>query len=404
MEKISHYCQKCRAANEPGIASCWRCGTRLMLVVFPPSMRHEGGVVPSYYEDHLLERVSLLELRLAQVMEQLAMAYDFIRRETESFEKDHALLQSFFEAIQKLNPDLSEALSQNTLELLDEKRQQLVADNKQEQILREIFSHHAGSNIELFAHLVNEAVKLLHKGEEKQVFRTLERAALLSPKNVPLLVFIAETFFRADKFDSAKKNLETAFELAPHNTKVLLLLGVICADNAETENARKLLSVLINDPNKAFCVNYVWAMLAAFEENWTESLAAFKQALKSLETPEMHYLIGCAYFQLQNYKTALRYFQKTVSLEIKFADAWFMQSIIYKLLNNEENEKKAVKAAFESKEAGAQCLELLKRNKQPDFEIALPFAHFKKKEKHLLFNGSRRLTKFFREQISKSTD
>jgi len=404
VEKISHYCQKCRAANEPGIASCWRCGTRLMLVVFPPSMRHEEGVVPSYYEDHLLERVSLLELRLAQVMEQLAMAYDFIRRETESFEKDHALLQSFFEAIQKLNPDLSEALSRNTLELLDEKRQQLVADNKQEQILREIFSHHTGSNIELFAHLVNEAIKLLHKGEEKQAFRTLERATLLSPKNVPLLVFVADKFFRADKFDLAKKNLETAFELAPQNAKVLFLLGVICADESETENARKLLSVLINDPNKAFCVNYVWAMLAAFEENWTESLAAFKQALKSLETPEIHYLIGCAYFQLQNYKTALRYFQKTVSLNTKFADAWFMQSIVYKLLNNEENEKKAIAAAFESKEAGAQCLELLKGNKQPDFETALPFVHFKKKEKHLLFNGSRRLTKFFREQIFKSID
>jgi hypothetical protein len=102
VEKISHYCQKCRAANEPNIANCWRCGTRLMLVVFPPSMRHDEGIVPSYYEDHLLERVSILELRLAQVTEQLAMACDFIRREAKSFEKDHALLQSFFETIQKL--------------------------------------------------------------------------------------------------------------------------------------------------------------------------------------------------------------------------------------------------------------------------------------------------------------
>ncbi len=375
-----------------------------MLVVFPPSMRHEEGIVPSYYEDHLLERVSLLELRLAQVMEQLAMAYDFIRRETQSFEKDHALLQSFFEAIQKLNPDLSEALSRNTLELLDEKRQQLVADNKQEQILREIFSHHTHSNIELFTHLVNEAVKLLDKGEEKQAFRTLERAALLSPQNIPLLVFVAEKLFRADKFDPAKKNLETAFELAPQNAKVLLLLGVICADEAETENARKLLSVLINDPNKAFCVNYVWGMLAAFEENWTESLAAFKQALKSLEMPEMHYLIGCAYFQLQNYKTALHYFQKTVSLDTKFADAWFMQSVVYKLLNNEEGAKNAIARAFNSKEAGAQCLEFIKRDKLPDFETALPFLHFRKKEKHLLFKGSLRLTKFFCEQVFRSIE
>ncbi len=66
-----------------------------MIVVFPPSVRHEEGITPSYYEDHLLERVSLLELRLAQITEQLAMAYEFISREAKSFHKDHALLQSF---------------------------------------------------------------------------------------------------------------------------------------------------------------------------------------------------------------------------------------------------------------------------------------------------------------------
>jgi len=404
VEKISHYCQKCRAANEPGISNCWRCGTRLMLVVFPPSMRHDESLVPSYYEDHLLERVSLLELRLSQMMEQLAMAYDFIKREAKSFEKDHVLLQSFFETVQKLNPDLSEALSRHTLELLDEKRERLLVEDRQERALREILSHHHSPNAELFAHLINEGIKLLNRAEEKQAFRTLERAVLLSPKNVPLLAFVAEKLFRADMFDSAKKNLETAFELAPQNAKILLLLGVVCADKAETENARKLLSILINDPNKVFLVNYVWGILAAFEANWTESVAAFKQALKSLDAPEVYYLIGCAYFQLQNYKSALRYFQKAISANIKFADACFMQSVVYKLLGDEGSAKTSLTAALESKEAGAQCLEFLKGNKTPDFETALPFTHFKKREKHLLFNGSLRLTKFFRERIFNSID
>lgn len=375
-----------------------------MLVVFPPSMRHDEGIVPSYYEDHLLERVSLLELRLAQVTEQLAMAYDFIRREAKSFEKDHILLQSFFEAIQKVNPDLSETLSKQTLELMDEKREQLTADNKQEQILREILSHHTSPNVELFAHLVKESINLFQQGEEKQAFHTLERAALLSQKNVPLLVFFAEKLFRADRFDAAKKNLETAFEIAPQNARVLLLFGVTSANEAETENARKLLSILINDPKKAFCVNYVWGILAAFEENWTESVAAFKQALSSFESAETVYLIGCAYFHLRNYKTALRYFQKAVSLDVKFADAWFMQSVVYKTLDMEESAENSLAAAFESKEAGAQCLEFQKKNELPDIQTALPFAHFKKKEKHLLFSGSLRLTKFFREQVYKSID
>jgi tetratricopeptide (TPR) repeat protein len=403
-KKIACYCQNCRAANTVGETHCRRCGTRLLLVVFPQSLKYDTNYVPTFYEDHLLERVSLLELRLAQVTEQLAMAYEFISREAKSFQKDHALLQSFFETLQEINPDFSEILSQNTLELFDEKKANLATKNKQEKTLNDIYAAHDNRQSELFSHLVNEGIKLLKANEEKQAFRNLERAALLSPKNVPLLIFIAEHLFRVDKFEEARKMLETAFELQPQNEKTLLLLGVIYADEAETERARKFLSVLINHPHKNFCVNYVWGMLAAFESNWTESLAAFKQAADDLPSPEIFYLIGCVYFQLGHHKNALQFLQNAITSDIKFADAWFMQSVIYTLLENEESAEKTRAAALESKEAGAQCLEFLKAKKYTNPEIALPFLHFKKERNYLLTKGSRRLTKFFRERIHTSIE
>jgi len=403
-KKIACYCQNCRAANNVGETYCGRCGTRLLLVVFPQSLKYDTNYVPSFYEDHLLERVSLLELRLAQVTEQLAMAYEFISREAKSFQKDHALLQSFFETIQTVNPEFSELLSQNTLELFNEKKANLSVKNKQEQVLTEILAAHDAKQSELFSHLVKEGVKLLQECEEKQAFLNLERAALLSPKNVPFLIFIAEHFFRADRFDSAKNNLEKAFELEPQNPKILLLLGVIYGNEGESEGARKFLSVLVSDKDKAFCANYVWGMLAAFESNWTESLAAFKQSSENLDAAEIQYLIGAVYFQLKKYEIALKHLQTAISLDVKFADAWFMQSIIYKLSGNEEGANNARVAALEVREAGAQCLELLKGKKLPNLEIALPFQHFKKENNYLLTSGSLRLTKFFREQIFKSID
>ena len=399
-KKITCYCQNCRAANTVDETSCRRCGTRLLLVVFPQSLKYDTNYVPSFYEDHLLERVSLLELRLAQVTEQLAMAYEFISREAKSFQRDHALLQSFFETLQTVNPDFSELLSQKTLELFNEKKENLAAKNKEGKILDEIFAAHDGvKQIELFSHLVKEGIKLLGENEEKQAFLNLERAALLSPKNVPLLVFIAEKLFRADKLEQAKTNLETAFELEPQNEKVLLLLGVICADEAETEKARKYLSVLINHPNKNFCVNYVWGMLAAFEANWTESLAAFKQAAEDSPSPEIFYLIGCVYFELGRGENALQFFQKAVFSDAKYADAWFMQSIICAAAGDEKGANDSRDAALESKEAGAQCLEFLKNKKPPNVETALPFVHFRKGKNHLLAKGSLRLTKFFRQRV-----
>ncbi len=375
-----------------------------MLVVFPPSIRHDDGITPSYYEDHLLERVSLLELRLAQVMGQLTMVYEFIRSEIKSFQKDHTLLESFFETIERVNPDLSNLLSENCLEIFDEKKEKLAFENKQEQILSEIIINHNHNQTELFTHLVKESQKSLEKNEEKQAFSMLDRAILLSPQNVPLLVFTAEHFFRTEKFDPARINLEKAFEIAPHNEKVLLLLGAIYADQAKSESARQLLSVLINKPEKNVCLNYIWGMLAAFEGNWTESIAAFKQSLQIGETAEIHYLIGCVFFQLNRFEAALAHLQSAILLDTKFADAWFMQSLIYQISNNKEAAKNAMNEALQSKETGAQSLEYLNRKKIPDLEIALPFLHFSQKEKQLLTKGSRRLSKFFREKIFKALE
>jgi tetratricopeptide (TPR) repeat protein len=403
VEKIACYCQNCRAANNLGETQCRSCGTRLLLVVFPQSLKFDTNHVPSYYEDHLLERVTLLELRLAQVTEQLAMTYEFIKREAKSFQKDRILLSSFFESLEKTNPELAEVLSQETAQITAGKKGKLAFENKREEILQKILAFHGKKKAELFTHLVKEGFKLLEENEEKQAFQTLERAVLISRNNVPLNLFVAESLFRVDKFLEAKKYLENLFELDAQNEKVLLLLGAIQADEAQLEKARKLLSVLVDNPQTGSLVNYIWGMLAAFEENWTESLAAFKQCLQNAETPELYYLIGCVYFQLKDYKNALHYLQKAISLDVKFADAWFMQSVIRKLLNDYESANASIQSALESKEAGAQCLEFLKRQKDPNLETALPFLHFAQ-TKNILTKGSLRLNKFFRKQIFKSLD
>ncbi len=403
MEKIACYCQNCRAANNLGETQCRSCGTRLLLVVFPQSLKFDTNHIPSYYEDHLLERVTLLELRLAQVTEQLAMTYEFIKREAKSFQKDRTLLSSFFESLEKTNPELSKILSRETAQISVEKKGKLDFENKQEKVLQEILAFHGKKQAELFTHLVKEGFRLLQENEEKQAFQTFERAVLISRSNIPLNLFVAENLFRVDKFSEAKNYLEKLFELDAQNEKVLLLFGAIHADEAQLEKARKLLSVLVDNPQTGGLVNYIWGMLAAFEENWTESLAAFKQCLQNAETPEIYYLIGCIRFQLKDYKNALHYLQKVVSLDVKFADAWFMQSVIYKILGDNESANASIQSALESKEAAAQCLEFLKRQKEPNLETALPFLHFAR-TKNILTKGSLRLNKFFREQIFKSLD
>lgn len=405
MENFAQFCQKCRAANEVNDINCQKCGTRLMIVTFPTSKRHEPEMIPpSYYEDHLLERVTLLELRLKQVTEQLAMTLEFFARQTVLFEKDHLFVASFMDAVMNVEPNLSERLAQEMSEVYSKKKQELFNENKKQKVLTEIFANHKNKNVELFTHLVNEGINLLEKNEEKQAFRTLERAALLSPENISLQLFIAEKLYSADKFDAAKEYLQKLYENSPNNPNVLLLLGIIYADEYQAEKSRKMLSVLAGIPKKMFVANCIWGMLSASEGNYKEAIVAFKESLEVFEIAEVNYLIGCAYFQTQNFPLALEFLEKTVVEEAKFADAWFMLSSIYEIFNDQTKAENARESALKAQEAGAKCLKFLSKKSSIKLDSALPFLHFHDDKKRLLSGGSLRMTKFFKRMVFKMLD
>src|ERR1700682_526273 len=95
---ISHFCQKCRAANPLGQEFCLRCGTRLMLVVQPPSVRVDIPATTPH-EEHLLERMTMLENTLARLAERLEQGLKLLLRQSETTYTNHALVKSLIEIL-----------------------------------------------------------------------------------------------------------------------------------------------------------------------------------------------------------------------------------------------------------------------------------------------------------------
>lgn len=370
-----------------------------MIVTFPKSLRHQEEITPSYYEDHLLERISVLEFRVAQLAEQLAMGYEFISRQSRVSEEDHLLMRSFFESLDEVKPELSEMLAREFSGVYLEKKKAVETENRQRKTFEEIIVSHEAVNAELFTHLVREGIGLLDRGEEKQAFKTLDRAVLLSPKNAPLFLFVGERLFRASKIKQAKRMLEDAYKISPQNVKSLISLGVIYADTKENEKARKFLSVLVGNPRASVCANFVWGMLAAFEENWQEALIAFRQASSEDESSELFYVEGCASFELGDFQNALLLFEKASSFDANFADASFMQSVIYKKLGEAKLAKLFRETAFETKETGAACLRFMNSKKQNSPDRALAFLHFFGEDRRILTGGSLRMRNYLEKMI-----
>src|SRR5687767_3806727 len=91
---ISHYCQKCLAANPLGQEFCARCGTRLMIVVEPTSARYEVGSASLSTDEHLLERISAAETRVARLAERLERSLDLLLRYAQNAYFDRSLVRA----------------------------------------------------------------------------------------------------------------------------------------------------------------------------------------------------------------------------------------------------------------------------------------------------------------------
>lgn len=395
MKKISHYCQNCRAANDPGEAMCLSCGTPLMIVVYPPSVRHDEFAAVSQYEDHLLERVSLLEMRLIQLTDSLSLTLQVIGDQGQIMREEHDLVRELYESLKLLD---AEKLHRTIPKWNDAFKKYDVKTSALR--IREIMAGGVGNNPEMLELLACEAFEFIGKNDEQRTFDALKRAELIAPKNVPLLILYAEQLFYADKFDKAKRKLETIYKIAPNGELVRLLLGIIYADELETRKAEELLGFFSENEKINCAVDIILAMIAAYRKDLDKAVELLESSLEKFDFAETRYLLACALFQDRKYKKSLTHFRKAAELDENFTDAHFMKSLVLRLLDRKKAADEAAQSALKTMENGAQCMEFFgaKENELPDLLIAMPFLHFESK-KRLLTGGAQRVRKFVRSLV-----
>ncbi|HEX8399306.1 MAG TPA: tetratricopeptide repeat protein [Pyrinomonadaceae bacterium] len=399
MKSFACYCQKCRKANQPGEENCANCGTPLMLVVVPPSTKHES-VWDNYSEEHLLERISNLELRLMQVTDRLSKVLDLMLRQSQTLQREHLLVETLVEALETAKIIEDGQVSQIWKDRQKAEEKRFAANEQRERARDNALSKTGGTKLDLFTHLVKEGFHLIEQGEEANGLRTLERAAAMSPENFPLLAFIGEHYFRADKRRQAAEYLEKAYLLEPKDEKTALLLGLILADDGELKRAKILLENCSD--HFGFAANFPLGMIYAAENDFPNAVAAFKQAENVNSSAETFYLVGSAFAETGEAKNALENLQKAVETDANFADAWFMLGAVYLRLDDEKTARESFTRALSAKDAGAQCHAVLKNpNKNVDASINLLFSRIAQTKKNLINGSPQRIVKILREEIER---
>ena len=342
---ISHYCQKCLAANPLGQDFCTRCGTRLMLVVEPSAARFEIADQAISTDEHLLERISIVENRISRLTERLERSLDLLLRQAQNSYFDRSLVKTLIGILTE-----DGLIETSRLEQLWNDRCQTDANEQQELSRRQEFRTQilaAPPSIDsrTFINLVGEAFVAFEDHQAEIAIDKLQRAAKMTESNSALNLFIGEHFFRSGKPELAMSYLAKVHQASPDDVRVALLLGLTCADAGDSAKAKKLLINVIERGGSCFAGHYGLGWLHMLENKSRKALTHFKRALEVCPSPEAHFALASLYYDLERFELALRHLKKAIGLDGSYQEAFSLLALVYQRMGQPELSEDAIRQA-----------------------------------------------------------
>lgn len=342
---ISHYCQKCLAANPLGQDFCTRCGTRLMIVVEPSSTRFETAPANVSTDEHLLERISAAENRVARLAERLERSLDLLLRYAQNAYFDRSLMRALVGLLTEDGVVDTERLERMWSERCERDTVEQEENVHRDELRLRILANAKVPDRQAFEELVNEGFVLIEDKQVPQGINKLEAAADLAEENAPLNLFIGEHYFRRGKTKLARAYLTKAHAALPDDLRISLLLGLTCADDGEVELAKDLLSNATAHGGSSFAVHYGLGWVFVAEKNWRRALGEFKRALTVRPSAEAHYVLGCLYYELNRDALAVRHLRKATEMDGGYAEAFSLLAQAYERSGRKELARQALEKA-----------------------------------------------------------
>ena len=313
-----------------------------MIIVEPPAARYETNESGPANDEHLLERISALENRVARLSEKLERGLDLLLRQAQNSHFDRSLIKSLVGLLTDDGIIQGSRLERLWIDSCQKDAAHHEQTERQEELRQRIVAAYRGAGRQVFEQTITQAFELIDHDDSPRGMRILQQAAELSPENAPLLCFIGEHFFRTSKTNRARAYLERAYGILPLDRKVALLLGLTCADEGDKERAKELLGRAMRLGASSFAAHYGLGRLFAAEQNWRRALHEFKLALARKASPEAHYALGCLYYQLCRDSLAARHLRKALELDNAYAEA----SHVLNLISQRARTKKGTEAHF----------------------------------------------------------
>jgi tetratricopeptide (TPR) repeat protein len=321
-------CQACGAPNPAELELCQRCHQKLLVLSGPTGEEGQelGGERESEFslDEHLLERVSILEEALKRTAETLGRLVSAVQKQ----EKNLLVSQTGFATLRELLERRSLVGREEWSDLWRTNMEyQLKALDKRERfgaVKDRIAALYAGDRKKLFQRHLDDADYALVAFDVDRARRSLEQAHKLDRDNYELALFLGEAAFNEGELDDALGYFARVLETKDDQFEALVYSGVIRHERGDESRAEQLLKRAIAIYPDAFLPQFSLGAVAAAQGDLARAVAYLEHACSLDPVPQALYLLGNCLYEMGRASEAIKVLGEAVRADPAFEEAHYL--------------------------------------------------------------------------------
>jgi len=329
------FCQTCGAPNPDEQEYCRLCHQKLLVLSGGPVMAEDDvsvdeGVEEQFsFDEHLLERISILEEAVKRTAEMMRQVLETLRRQEKSILVNQTGLASLQELLEQKRLLSREEWSDLWRDRMDEELLALERRDRFVGMRDRIAALFQGDGRESFLQYLEDAEYAFYALDTGRALEALEAAHKLDRANPDLVWFLGETYFNEGDTARALPFFRHLLEADPNHYEGLVYSGVIHHERGDDDRAMELLERAVARYPEAFLPHFTLGGIYADQGELERAVASLERAVALEPVPQAFYLLGSAYYELGRPGLAIRRLREAVRRDPGFEEAHHLLGLAY---------------------------------------------------------------------------
>lgn len=326
------YCQVCGALNADEQEYCTRCHQKLLVVsgtVLDEESYEENPEENFSFDEHLLERISILEEAVKRTAETVRQVLGALHKQ----EKNILIHQTGLTALRELLEQRAVIEGGEWSELWESKMDyQLLALEKRERFVavkERVAALYHGDRRKVFLQNLEDAEYALFAFDVESAVAALEAAYKLDRDNYELAYFLGETYFNEGETESALACFTRVLEVKPDHYEGLVYSGVLHYERGEAERAEEHLKRAVALYSDTFLPHFSLGAVYAGRGNLAKAVLFLERAVALEPVPQALYLLGNCFYEMGKLTPAIRHLEEAVRSDPAFEEAHHLLGLAY---------------------------------------------------------------------------